>query len=410
MAVNIYSKVEYCSEGTIISKSSKVIQAGDGSYHHVPIINCNALIALKEYNSDYDYSEDEITQCEMNTGSSEENKNVPSTSSEMRMQYNIEEDITQHEINTESSKDNENIPSSSSEMPDFIHDKESVLKLLLENEVIKGVDDVLCNNCRNAMVIRKKASIADGYIWQCNKCKTNISIRKGTIFEKSKLAICSCFKIIYFWSAGVPGHTVISLVPSASKTAIYDWFKKCREISSKRMTEDKIYFTGSGVDITVQIDESAFGKTQKYHRGKKFKKIWIFGISQPAQHKCLLVPVEKRDEKTLMRIILDHVDRSCHMRIVSDGWAAYNKLKEAGYQHSVVIHKTEFVNREGHHTNSIESVWSQFKSWIVSMHGLRHGTYDEYIHEFMYRYNLCGGSKNSCFKQFICDLRRFSRG
>ena len=40
-----------------------------------------------------------------------------------------------------------------------------------------------------------------------------------------------------------------------------------------------------------------------------------------------------------------------------------NRLEEQGYRHAVVIHKDEFVNKEGYHTNSVESIWSQFKTW-----------------------------------------------
>ena len=155
----------------------------------------------------------------------------------------------------------------------------------------------------------------------------------------------------------------------------------------------------------MQIDESAFGKTQKYRKGKYYKKRWIFRISQPSKHKCLLVPVEKRDAKTLLDIICKYVDTGSNMKVVSDGWAAYNTLAQKGYQHSVVVHKEEFVNASGEHTNSIESVWSQFKTWISNMHEHRNDKYDEYINEFMFRYNFCGGNRNDCFPQFIRELR-----
>ena len=75
----------------------------------------------------------------------------------------------------------------------------------------------------------------------------------------------------------------------------------------------------------------------------------MFGISRPSEHKCLLIPVERRDEKTLMKIILEHADLNSEMRIVSDGWAAHRNLTQAGYTHSVDI-------KEGYHTNSIESI------------------------------------------------------
>ena len=109
----------------------------------------------------------------------------------------------------------------------------------------------------------------------------------------------------------------------------------------------------------------------------------------------------RRDEKTLMKIITEHVESSSDMKIVSDGWAAYSKLQEAGVKHSVVIHKEEFKNKEGDTTNSIESIWSQLKTWIARMHGIDQNYLEEYISEFTLRYNYCGTSTGNCLTQFL---------
>ena len=135
--------------------------------------------------------------------------------------------------------------------------------------------------------------------------------------------------------------------------------------------------------------------------------VMVFGISQQSEHKCLLIPVERRDEKTLMGLIKKYVEPSSKMTIISDGWASYNKIKEAGYNHSVVVHTREFVNSAGDHTNSIESIWSQFKNWICSMHGVKRSCYEEYMYEFTYRFNFCGGCRNSCLEEFLVDLKNY---
>ena len=76
-----------------------------------------------------------------------------------------------------------------------------------------------------------------------------------------------------------------------------------------------------------------------------------------------------------------------------------------GYQHAVVIHKEEFVNSEGEHTNSVESVWSQVKAWISSMHGVKREFLQNYLCEFMYRYNQESGSgRGMCWNQLKKDI------
>ena len=167
------------------------------------------------------------------------------------------------------------------------------------------------------------------------------------------------------------------------------------------MCWEKTFFNGSGISASCQIDETLIGKKRKYNKGKYYPQTWLFGISQPSQHKCLIKPVIRRDEKTLMKIITEHVESSSDMKIVSDGWAAYSKLQEAGVKHSVVIHKEEFKNKEGDTTNSIESIWSQLKTWIARMHGIDQNYLEEYISEFTLRYNYCGTSTGNCLTQFL---------
>ena len=90
--------------------------------------------------------------------------------------------------------------------------------------------------------------------------------------------------------------------------------------------------------------------------------------AMPQTRICYLEIVDKRDEETLTGIIVKCLPTSASIRIVSDGWASYSKLKELGYQHVVVFHEKEFVNNEGYHASSIESIWSQIKSQMSSMH------------------------------------------
>ena len=56
-----------------------------------------------------------------------------------------------------------------------------------------------------------------------------------------------------------------------------------------------------------------------------------------ATNKHIIYPVGDRSENTLLKIIKKHVDPGSV--IYSDGWPAYIKLNDHGYQHFSVIHK-----------------------------------------------------------------------
>ena len=57
-----------------------------------------------------------------------------------------------------------------------------------------------------------------------------------------------------------------------------------------------------------------------------------------------MVPVNKRDAKTLLPIIEKWIAKGSIIH--SDCWKAYNELKSMGYEHVTVNHSKEFFNKE----------------------------------------------------------------
>ena len=168
-----------------------------------------------------------------------------------------------------------------------------------------------------------------------------------------------------------------------------------------------MFTPGEDFNCEIQIDESVFGKACKYSRGRPHRNYWLFGLSaQPKSHKVMLKWVDRRDKSTLIPLIKEHAPPSAQIKIISDGWASYEDLAAQGYDHAVVIHKETFVNETGDHTNSIESVWSQLKNWIRSMHGLKYEHKEGYLAEFMFRYNEAGGSRAMCFAEIIREITK----
>ena len=132
----------------------------------------------------------------------------------------------------------------------------------------------------------------------------------------SKLALPTIFRIIHCWATGIPAHSLVNLILNASKISIYTytWYKTTwRNI----------------VHAKMMCNWWNFMWKKKYNRGKHFSQTWLFGISQPSQHKYLIMPVSKRGQSTLMNIIFKHVNQKSNIKIVSDGWAAYRVLEMA---------------------------------------------------------------------------------
>lgn len=109
----------------------------------------------------------------------------------------------------------------------------------------------------------------------------------------------------------------------------------------------------------VQIDESKIGK-RKYHKGHRVEGQWVFGGIENESRNSFIFTVEKRDEATLLPLIIKKWIPP-GTKIVSDCWKAYTNLEKHGYLHATVNHSKVFVSNDGAHTNRIEGHWRQMK-------------------------------------------------
>ena len=151
----------------------------------------------------------------------------------------------------------------------------------------------------------------------------------------------------------MPGHVAVNMMPNVSMKTIYEWYQVCRDVTESKLRENPIIFGSSVINTSVQIDETLFGKQQKYYKGKYTNQKWLFGMVDQEKYVCFVTPVEKTDESTLLTIIKSRVEHPENLEIVLDGWNSYKNLPESGFSHYVVIHKVEFVNEDGRHTNSV---------------------------------------------------------
>ena len=107
--------------------------------------------------------------------------------------------------------------------------------------------------------------------------------------------------------------------------------------------------------MTVEIDESKFGKT-KFNRGRFIEEQCVFGGICRQTKACFLVPVGQRDKDTLLPIIRAHIlPGTC---VMSDVWKVYASLKDGGYTRLRVNHSLNFVDPDTcAHTQRIENTW-----------------------------------------------------
>ncbi|XP_028414213.1 uncharacterized protein LOC114537271 [Dendronephthya gigantea] len=260
----------------------------------------------------------------------------------------------------------------------------------------------VCGHCNNSMRLVKCADRSDGYKWECRKQvagkrhKVELSIRKGSWFEKSNMTLEEVIKFTYWWCRDVNQEQIRHELNVATNTAV-DWDSFCRETYEVTLLEREEKIGGPGK--IVQIDESKFGK-RKYHRGHHVEGQWVFGGIEEDSRRSFMAAVDKRDEATLLPLIERYIEKGTI--IVSDCWKAYVNLEKHGHKHRLVNHSKEFVNSEGFHTNKIEGHWRQAKCKLPCF-GVRKIAFSSHLAEFLWRYE---NKSEDLFSTFLNDVKK----
>ncbi|XP_036340624.1 uncharacterized protein LOC118749988 [Rhagoletis pomonella] len=263
----------------------------------------------------------------------------------------------------------------------------NVLEQLQEWNLIPCEGQYLCARGHPLKLLECTAS-SDGFVWRCRKisksgkqvrtCNQQISLRKNTFFDRSRLSMVKLIAFSYFWLKNVTQDFIIEELSITRPTAV-DWCNFCREVVYDGMVVKgrKI----GGVGSIVEIDESKFGR-RKYHRGHAVEGQWVFGGVERGTNKCFLVPVEKRDKETLLAVIKNWI--LPNTTIVSDFWKAYDCLSDEGYVHFKVNHSVNFKDPETQqHTNTIEGFWRHVKYPMPQYHRNKK-FFSGYLAKFMF--------------------------
>ena len=221
----------------------------------------------------------------------------------------------------------------------------------------------VCPDCQSKSCGR----IASRRRWQCKECRTQFSVKVGTIFEDSPLGLDKWFVAV--WSIanaknGISSHELARALAVTQKSA---WFMLHRIREAMK--------TGSFRKMSgyVESDETFIGgkadNMHKHIREKKIKgrgavgKVAVQGIlerdAECSQVRTFVVKDTEAD--TLQRNIVRNVERE-GTALYTDAAAAYSTLSSR-YMHACVDHVREYV-RGSVHTNSLENFWSLFKRAI----------------------------------------------
>lgn len=249
---------------------------------------------------------------------------------------------------------------------------------------LRWPDGVRCPLCDGTKI----GYISTRRIYECSdpSCRYQFSVRKGTIFEDSKLPLWKWFLATYLLvesRKGMSANQVSRMLKVTYKTSWY----LCHRIRAAMQTENPQLLNG-----TVEVDETFVGgrRRRKGMGGRDYlknKSIVAAAIERGGDVRMRVI--KSRDGKALGDFIRATVADDC-ANIYTDDLPAYDRagVFDEDTRHQTVNHSGYEYVRGDVHTNTVESVWSLFKRSIVgSYHQLSMKHLPAYLSEAEFRFN-----------------------
>jgi transposase-like protein len=251
---------------------------------------------------------------------------------------------------------------------------------------LRWPDGPVCPKCGNTPYF-----LANQKRWKCKACKKQFSVKVGTIFEDSPIALDKW--LIALWMLvncknGISSYEVGRDLGITQKSA---WFVLHR-LRLALQAKSVVKLGGKGAQ--VEVDETFIGGASRFmHKDKRNRvivnnrmkdKVAVLGIlERGGEVRASVIPTRRRH--VLQSEIKAHV--KAKSAIFTDNLMSYQGLKGHEYEHQVIDHAEKYVDGQIH-TNGLENFWSLLKR------GLK-GTYISvepfhmfrYLDEQVYRYN-----------------------
>ncbi len=250
----------------------------------------------------------------------------------------------------------------------------------------------VCPHCggveRNKKLAGKSTRIG---VYKCYDCRSPFTVKVGTIFEASHIALRLWLQAIFLISSskkGISSNQLHRTLGIALKSA---WFMSHRIREAMRDDGLTVFGANGG---TVEVDETFIGNDNKKRRKTKAQargyhhKNKVLSLIDRDSGKSRSMVVDNLKAATLVPILQSNIEREA--RVLTDEAAQYNKLGDHFRDHKFVTHsKGEYVSSKDNniHTNTIEGFFSVFKRGMKGVYqhcGPNH--LNRYLAEFDFRY------------------------
>jgi transposase-like protein len=249
--------------------------------------------------------------------------------------------------------------------------------------------DLACCPCCGSVAVYQMQDSKTGerqanFRWRCRDCKQQYTVRKGTVFEDSRIEMRHwCFA---FWRASTSKKGVAALELHRQTGLSY---KSCLFMLARIRFAMADSVVGP-LEGEVEVDETYVGGKPRNpgvsKRGRGTKKQCVLAMVERGG-KVRTKPIANVTAKTLQGAIRENIATTS--TIYTDENSAYKGIGNEydGGHHTTTHSKREYV-RGDVHSNTVEGFFSLVKRGIT---GIYHAVSKEHLHrylsEYEFRYN-----------------------
>ena len=256
---------------------------------------------------------------------------------------------------------------------------EQCFEILLK---LRWPDGFECNRCG----CKSHCHLKRNQLFQCNSCRSQISITSGTIFHSTNLPLKKWFLAFYLMTQGKKGISQVELgrqVGVSTNTAAMLYHKIAQTMLERDATKP--------LSGNIEIDDAYWGgkKKGKRGRGSKNKVPFIAAIEKTSNGKpnrIKLQVVSGFKKKELEKWSKSHLTKGA--KVLSDGLACFSGIKDAGYEHSYIVVGNSKDENKSSPFNWVNTILGNLKTALSgTFHKLSSKHLPRHLATFQYRFN-----------------------
>jgi transposase-like protein len=237
-------------------------------------------------------------------------------------------------------------------------------------------------------------------LYDCKKCKYQVSVTAGTIFQDTRTSLRTWFTAIWWITTqkyGASAEGLQQVLGLGSYETAWTWLHKIRKamvrVDREKLTGlvevDEAYIggeehsgstgrgTGNKVIVAIAVE------LQDYENEKKQ------GLRKPGR--VHLAVIQDTSGESLKPFVTDNIEKGSE--IITDGWSGYSFVEGSGYKHTVVVQskKKEDENPLPH----VHLIISLLKRWLLGTHqgAVSEKHMQAYLEEYTFRFNRRNAAK-----------------